>query len=186
MKSVFWPSMAVMVLAGTAVAEEKRGAEAHEHGHGTFSMVIEDDHAVIEVAVPAFDIVGFEHAPSTAAQRIAMADAAATLSRPDILFAIPESAGCAIGQVEIGFGATGGHRHEHRLDQHLDDVEAVQTVRGRAGSAALIREGHSQITAALPDRRQGLLGLTFGKRDAYARVSAGNLRQGPRHDGCRR
>jgi len=102
------------------MAEEKRGADAHEHGHGTFQMVIEEDHAVIEMAVPAFDIIGFEHAPSTAAQRAVMADAAATLSRPDILFAMPSGAGCAIGQVEIGFGATGGHRHEHEDEDHDD------------------------------------------------------------------
>jgi len=123
MKTAILSAMAVTLLASTASAEEKREADAHEHGHGMFRMAIEDDHAVIEIEVPAADIVGFEHAPSTAAQRAAIADAAAVLSRPDILFAIPESAGCAIGQVEIGFGATGGHRHEHGDEDHDDHEE---------------------------------------------------------------
>ncbi len=119
MKPAIWLPMALLAFTGAAIAEEKRHADAHEHGHGTFRMIIEDDHAVMEIEVPAADILGFEHAPSTADQRDAMAEAAATLSRPDILFATPESAGCAIGQIEIGFGATGGHRHEH--DGHADE-----------------------------------------------------------------
>jgi len=113
--------MAVVVLANAAWAGEKRGADAHEHGHGMFRMVIEDDHAVIEIAVPAFDIIGFEHAPSTAGQRAVMADAATALSSPHTLFAVPAGAGCAIGQVEIGFGATGGHRHEHGGEEDHED-----------------------------------------------------------------
>ena len=118
MKPVIWSAIATIALVSAASAEEKRHADAHEHGHGVFQMVIEDDHVVIEMAVPAFDILGFEHTPSTAAQRAVMADAASALSRPDTLFAMPEGAGCAIGQVEIGFGATGGHRHEHGDENH--------------------------------------------------------------------
>jgi len=120
MKSALWSAMALSVVTHAALAEESRHADAHEHGHGVFQMVIEEDHAVIELTVPAFDIIGFEHAPSTTAQRAAMADAATALSRPDVLFAVPSGAGCAIGQVEIGFGATGGHRHEHDGGDHDD------------------------------------------------------------------
>ena len=174
MKSAFWPSMAVMVLAGTAVAEEKRGAEAHEHGHGTFSMVIENDHAVIEVAVPAFDIVGFEHAPSTAAHRIAMADAAATLSRPDILFAIPAGAGCAVGQVEIGFGATGGHRHEHggedAHEDHDDHEDHGDEDEHGHDDHAQGEETHSEVTAfyRLACENPGAIDrIEFGYFDAF-------------------
>ena len=150
MKTATLSAMAVMLLATTASAEEKRGAEAHEHGHGEFRMAIEDDHATIEIEVPAADIVGFEHAPSTAAQRAAMADAAAILSRPDILFAIPEGAGCAIGQVEIGFGATGGHRHEHGGEEHGDEDEKDHDDHAGDDHAEDEHEGeetHSEVTA---------------------------------------
>ena len=120
MKSAFSLSVALIALTGPALAEEARHADAHEHGHGAFQMVIDDDHTLIEIAVPAFDIIGFEHAPSTADQRDALAKAATSLSRPDLLFTMPEAAECAIGRVEIGFGATGGDHDEHDHDDHSD------------------------------------------------------------------
>ena len=122
MKYALCSAIALTVLANSAWAEEKRHADAHEHGHGTFQMVIEDDHVLVEMTVPAFDVIGFEHAPSTPAQRATMADAAAAFGRPDSLFSMPEGAACAIGQIEIGFGATGGHRHDHDgHEEHGDD-----------------------------------------------------------------
>ena len=172
MKSAICSVMAVMVLTGPALAEEKRHADAHEHGHGTFQMVIEDDHAVIEMAVPAFDVLGFEHAPSTAVQRAVIADAAAALSRPDILFAMPEAAGCAIGQVEIGFGATGGHRHGHggdddhenHADEHGDDGHHDHDDHGKD------EETHSEVTAFYRfacDNPAFLDRIEFGYFDAF-------------------
>ena len=179
MKTAILSAMAVTLLASTASAEEKREADAHEHGHGMFRMAIEDDHAVIEIEVPAADIVGFEHAPSTAAQRAAMADAAAVLSRPDTLFAIPESAGCAIGQVEIGFGATGGHRHEHGgddhedhedHDEHGDEDEHEEDHDEHAGGYHEGEETHSEVTAhyRLACENPGAIDrIEFGYFDAF-------------------
>ncbi len=123
MKLASWLPAALILCATPAIAEEKREADAHEHGHGSFQMAIEEDHAMIELSAPAFDIIGFEHAPSTAEQRATMASAAAALSRPDILFAMPAAAGCAIAQIEIGFGATGGNVHEHGDHDDEDDHE---------------------------------------------------------------
>jgi len=179
MKSAIWPAMALTVVANTASAEETRHADAHEHGHGMFRMVIEDDHAIMEMAVPAFDIVGFEHAPSTAAQRAAMADAAATLSRPDVLFAMPEDAGCAIGQVEIGFGATGGHRHEHDdEDDHEDhddhekhdDDEHAHDDHEDHDDHEKGDETHSEVTAYYRlacENPEALTRIEFGYFDAF-------------------
>lgn len=155
MKSAIWPAMALAVLAGAASAEETRHADAHEHGHGTFRMVVEDDHAVIEIAVPAFDIVGFEHAPSTAAQRAALANAAATLGRPDSLFAMPGAAECAIGRIAIGFGATGGHDPEDH-DDHDDHEDHGDTEHAHEDDhahedhddPAKGGETHSEVTAS--------------------------------------
>ncbi len=151
MKSALYTALAFTVLASPALAEDKRHADAHEHGHGMFQMVIEDDHAVIEMTVPAFDIVGFEHAPSTAAQRVAMAEAAGTLSRPDVLFAMPDDAGCAVGQVEIGFGATGGHRHEHGEDHDDHDEgkhdEHDHDAHDDHDDHEKEEENHSEVTA---------------------------------------
>jgi len=101
-----------------AHAEEKRAADAHEHGHGAFRMAIEEDHAEIELEIPAFDVVGFEHAPSTDEHRAAIAEAAGKLSRPDMLFELPRDAGCVAGEIEIEFGSLGGHDEDEDDDEH--------------------------------------------------------------------
>lgn len=167
MKSSIWLAVAFTTLGGVAFAEETRHADAHEHGHGTFQMVIEDDHAVIEIAVPAFDIIGFEHTPSTTAQRNAMADAAAALSRPNTLFAMPAAAGCAIGQIEIGFGATGGHRHEHgdqdEHEEHADDNHGKD-------DHEKDEETHSEVKAfylLACEKTEALNRIEFGYFDAF-------------------
>jgi hypothetical protein len=153
MKSAIWPAVALMVLADGAFAGEKRQSDAHEHGHGTFQMVIEDDHAVIEIAVPAFDVIGFEHAPSTSAQRDVLAKTAASLSRPDILFAVPAAAECAIGRIEIGFGATGGDHDDHDghddHDDHKDhDDHADKDGHKDHDDHEEAGETHSEVTAS--------------------------------------
>lgn len=166
MKSVIGVVVAVVNVT-QAVAEEQRQAGAHEHGQGVFQMVVEGDHAVIELAAPSFDLIGFEHAPSTPEQRVAMADAAALLSRPDTLFAMPDGAGCAIGEIEIAFGATrgddshGDHEgHDHGEHKHDDDHD---------------EDAHSEVTASyhLACGDTGAIDrVTFGYFDAFPNAVA--------------
>ena len=52
-------------LAPVALAaeHEHREHDAHAHGHGTLDIVVEGDQALIELRIPAVNVVGFEHAP---------------------------------------------------------------------------------------------------------------------------
>ncbi len=168
---------AVGIFAVSAVhAEEKRAADAHEHGHGVFRMAIEDDHAEVELEVPAFDVVGFEHAPSTDDQRQAIAEAAAQLGRPADLFAMPSAAGCVAGRIEIAFGALGGDMHddeEHEEhsdhDDHGDEKHDDHDDHGHEDHAEG-EDTHSEVTAhyhfACADTG-AIDQITFGYFDAF-------------------
>ena len=78
----------------------------------------------------------------------------ATLGRPDSLFAMPEGAGCVAGQVEIGFGALGGHLHDHGgeeeagHDDHDHGKEAGHDDHDHGHEEdADEEEGHSEVVA---------------------------------------
>jgi hypothetical protein len=69
----------------------------------------------MELEVPGADIVGFEHEPSTAEQRAALADAKARLANATLLFAPEPKAGCKLEQAKVSTEA--GHEHEHDQDR---------------------------------------------------------------------
>jgi hypothetical protein len=109
----------VLCLAlAPAHAQERREAGPHQHGHGTLNIAIEGPRVTMELEVPGNDIVGFEHAAKTKAQRDAVAKAKAQLGAPLSLFRLPASAGCAVKAatvaIESGGGGEakkGGHKH---------------------------------------------------------------------------
>src|SRR3990172_13326550 len=74
---------AAALAATPARAEEaKRELGAHEHGHGTLNIAIENARVSMELEAPGMDIVGFEYAASTDDQKAAVAKAKAELAKP--------------------------------------------------------------------------------------------------------
>ncbi len=102
---------------------EVRGHDAHEHGHGTLALVVEGEELVIELRVPGVNVVGFEHEPSTDAQRQAVSDALAVFSRAEELFEPSPGAECEVEEVEVALGEVEHHEGEHddHDDRHGDD-----------------------------------------------------------------
>lgn len=113
-------ALAGFSLLSPALAEEKREADAHEHGHGTFNMAIEGNTVVIELETPAFDILGFEYAAKSDAEKEAVETARKTLAAPVALFGLSEAAECKVTEAEIEIGAeeTG---HDDHDDDHDDE-----------------------------------------------------------------
>jgi hypothetical protein len=96
-----------------ALAEEpQRQLGAHVHGHGVLNIAIEGKKLSMELEVPGADIVGFEHEPSTAGQRAALAEAKAKLANASVLFAPDPKAGCALEHTKVSIEA-GHERHDH-------------------------------------------------------------------------
>lgn len=120
-----------VLAAPTILADEHddhRQLGAHVHGIGHLNLAIDEGSVEIELIVPAFDIVGFEHAPRTEEQHQAMAAAVTLLRDGERLFDWPSGAGCRLHQVEIPSGladADTEHGHGHDEDDasvHSDVV----------------------------------------------------------------
>ncbi len=86
--------------APRAAAGAMAGA-AHEHGLAALRIAVDGGALEIELATPLDTLVGFEHAPRTAAQRAALEAAERGLRDGAALFGLPEAAGCALMAVSL-------------------------------------------------------------------------------------
>ena len=124
-------ALASVLLAGAAFAAsegEHREHDAHEHGHGTLDIVIEGEELVIELRIPAVNVVGFEHAPRDDAEREAVRQALVPFGDAASVFLLPEGAECEVegAKTEI-FSMESEDEHEehdeHAKEEHEEDDE---------------------------------------------------------------
>ncbi|MDT4797821.1 hypothetical protein FQZ97_304350 [compost metagenome] len=100
--------------------DEHGSLGAHEHGMARLNVVLDDKALELELESPAMNLVGFEHAAKSNADKAKVAAARAELEQPLALFAIPAAAGCKVAEQEIESPLFGrdephakGHEHEH-------------------------------------------------------------------------
>lgn len=103
-------------LAAGASAAERREAGQHVHGAGELRVAIDGGDVELELAGPAANFVGFEHAPRSPEQERAFAAALASLRDPAQLFSWPTAAGCALVAAEV---EAPDHDEDH--DEDHDD-----------------------------------------------------------------
>ncbi len=106
----------VAVLASPASGQpERRQLGAHQHGHGTMSIAIDGPLLIMELDVPAADILGFEHAPATAEEKAAAEQALAALRDPLSLFTPPAGARCQVQDADVALepDPAAGHADFH-------------------------------------------------------------------------
>jgi Protein of unknown function (DUF2796) len=108
-------STLALLLACTPLLAQAQG-HAHVHGHARLEVVIDGTQLAVTLMSPLDGIVGFEHAPRTAAQKQAAAAALASLKEGYRLFVLPAEAQCRPeGPASIeapvleGAAAQGGH-----------------------------------------------------------------------------
>lgn len=87
---------AAFILVSPAVADEAehRQLGPHVHGQGTLDIAIEGKKISMELVVPGMDIVGFEHVPTTDAQKAEVEKGKAKLTDVLSVFKLPASAKC--------------------------------------------------------------------------------------------
>jgi len=112
--------MALLLLYGTAGASEgeRRELGAHEHGHGLLSVAVDGNDLVIELEIPAMNVVGFEHAPETGEQRHAVEEAVDTFRRGNTLFVPSEGAACSIENIDVALAGMSHDEHEGQGEGH--------------------------------------------------------------------
>ena len=105
-----------------ALSEEKRELGAHQHGHGALNIAVEGGALVLELEVPGFDIVGFEHPAETEADKAAIEAGLAALSDANALFGLPAAAGCEVSNEVAELHGDEDHHDDH--DDHDHDEHA--------------------------------------------------------------
>lgn len=139
------------LVASTTHAQEHREAGAHVHGSGTLDIAIEDQRLTLALSVPAFDLVGFEHAPTTKAQELAVERARAQLQEADRLWGFPAAASCSTEAIETTLLEP---HHEH------DDHESHDGHHGHEHDTHGEDAGHSNVTVTLEMRCEDMEALT--------------------------
>ena len=71
-----------------------RSADSHTHGDAQLAIVLEKGAITIELDSPLYNILGFEHAPETDAQKAALSQAENQLGRSSELFTFNSGADC--------------------------------------------------------------------------------------------
>jgi hypothetical protein len=110
-------SLLVLLSRDSAArAEEFEQHHAHEHGKVTLNVAVEGNALVVELDASAANVVGFEHAPRTTAERSAAANAAALLRSGKDVLALPPEAQCRVEQADLTEPTWGKDGHEHHAD----------------------------------------------------------------------
>ena len=92
---------------------------AHEHGVGRLNAALDGQTLELELESPAMNLVGFEHAATTDADKAKVAAARAQLEKPLALFNLPAAAGCKVVSQELESPLFGD---KPDADDHDDDA----------------------------------------------------------------
>ncbi|MCU1759271.1 DUF2796 domain-containing protein [Pseudomonas sp. 14P_8.1_Bac3] len=119
---------ALLPLAAAHAAEEhdhEHGSlGAHEHGVGRLNAALDGQTLELELESPAMNLVGFEHAATTDADKAKIAAVRAQLEKPLTLFNLPKAAGCVVARQELESPLFGDKPDAD--DDHDEDANAGQ------------------------------------------------------------
>ncbi|MGF6204861.1 DUF2796 domain-containing protein [Pseudomonas frederiksbergensis] len=94
---------ALLPLAAAFAANEPEHGSlgAHEHGVGRLNAALDGQTLELELESPAMNLVGFEHAATSDADKAKVAAVRTKLENPLVLFALPKAAGCKVATQEL-------------------------------------------------------------------------------------
>src|SRR3546814_12104104 len=111
---------------------------AHEHGVGRLNAALDGQTLELELESPAMNLVGFEHAATSDADKAKVAAVRAQLDKPLALFSLPAAAKCTVAQQELESPLFGNapahdahdeddHGYAHHNSQHKNHHHSHQT-----------------------------------------------------------
>jgi hypothetical protein len=89
-----WIALLALLVSAPALAQDKKAPHAHQHGAARLQVSLEGRALQIAFEGPADNILGFERAPTTEAQRTTVARADEQLKQPAQLFTPTPAAEC--------------------------------------------------------------------------------------------
>lgn len=81
--------------------EEFEQHRVHEHGKVTFNVALDGQQLVVELDAPAANVIGFEHAPRTDAEKDRVRDQASWLQSGKALVSFPAAAACRFREMRL-------------------------------------------------------------------------------------
>lgn len=114
----------VVWAAAAAGAPAVHAAGAHEHGVVKLDVAVEGSRVLIEIDSPLDNLLGFERAPRTDAERDQAAALVKKLQDAAVLFRIDGSAGCTLAKV---------------------DLQSAPLDLGKKPAASSVKEGHGDL-----------------------------------------
>ena len=126
-------SLASAVLAAGLAWAVPVQAQGHGHSHGRLSLdvAVDAQRVTVVLSAPLHDLLGFERAPRSVAERGRVAALADQLRAADKLFVLDPAGGCRLGEVQIesallGLGAAPAPAKGEPAPEHGDlDMSAV-------------------------------------------------------------
>ncbi|WP_198919435.1 DUF2796 domain-containing protein [Pseudomonas chlororaphis] len=149
---------ALLPLAITHAAEkhdhdhEHGSLGAHEHGVARLNAALDGQTLELELESPAMNLVGFEHAASTDADKAKVAAVRAQLEKPLALFSLPPAAGCVVAQQELESPLFGDKPEDH--DEDHDDAKDANGHEHHHEHSEI--HAHYQFTCATPGALKSL------------------------------
>jgi len=104
-----------------AEQDEHREHGAHQHGHATLSVIIENNDLMVMIESPAMNVFGFEHKPENKEQHKAVEEAIKDLKAFDNLVALDKKAECSLVKSNIKQPfemAKNDHEDDHHKEGH--------------------------------------------------------------------
>lgn len=101
--------------------DEHREHEAHEHGVAAMTVAWSGQELLIDLETPGFNVLGFEYAPASDAEKAEFAESVALLESGDFL-AFNAEAACTLLSAEVDSVYAEGAEHEAEAE-HEDEAE---------------------------------------------------------------
>ncbi len=147
---------------------EHTSLSAHEHGVARLNVALDGQTLELELETPAMNLLGFEHAATSDADKATLKAARESLAQPLTLFSIPAQAGCSVASSELdsplfgdreqehkkehGHTHAGEHDHDHDHDHEHSDISAHYQLSCSA-PAALTTLDLNALFQRFPDTR---------------------------------
>lgn len=125
--STFFVIAVALIIFGVGLTSAHGANKAHQHGIGQMNIAIEAQNVEIELEIPGADLVGFEHAATTPAQKKAIKEATANLKDGNRLFTFPATAECRMTEVDVEsplLESEEAHKHEHAHEDGHAEFQA--------------------------------------------------------------
>lgn len=157
--------LALLPLAAAQASEheqEEHGSlGAHEHGAASLNVALDGQTLELEWQSPAMNLLGFEHAAESVADKAKVGAARAELEQPLSLFGIPAAAGCQVAEQELEsplFGDAHGHGEaDQEHDEHASEHSEIHA--------------HYHFSCSQPELLEGLnLGELFKRFPATQKI----------------